>query len=758
MAETVVGQIALELNLDPTKLKKQLLNLNNTAQKSTSGMKSMFSGLGKTVAAALSVTAVVKFGQACLSLGSDLAEVQNVVDVTFGDMTEQANAWAQNAMESFGLSETVAKKYMGTFGAMAKSFGYSADQALGMSEQLTGLAGDVASFYNLSTDEAYTKLKSVFTGETETLKELGVVMTQSALDAYAVENGWGRTTKAMSEQEKVALRLAFVEDKLSAASGDFARTSGSWANQTRILKLRFDALRASLGRGFIAALTPVLQMINRVMAALQGLADAFASVMTRVFGDAGGWGSASASIAGNMAATVPAIGDIGTGAEDISDGMGKAADNAERYKNALFSGLDQINKVSTTPASSGSGGSGSGSGSGGGGGLIDMGGGGDMLDMGGGDLGKMSEGFKRLEEALTRLKTAFDNLRDNKVLQFFGEEIKNFVSSTALDIVTGLINALAEAMEMLNSALSGDFWGTLEHELNFITDILGVILAPLKNVITVLEDMVNKLPLPDWLKNLILKPMENAKNIIEWLQNVDFTKLVPEIKAKFMDKKEELTEKWNNLVSGIKGKIADIKASIATRWSDLKGKWNTLLGNFKGKTASMKAKVASKWADFKSKWNSLLSNFKDKTVNIGLAINSKIADLKGWVNSNIIIPINNKIQGVTLMGHQVFKNIRIPYLATGGYVRKNTPQLAVIGDNTREGEIVAPESKIAEAVAVALGPFMAMLDRVTSSAKPDGNGNINLTVMLDGRVIFKQVIDAAKQERLRTGRNPFELT
>ena len=74
-------------------------------------------------------------------------------------------------------------------------------------------------FYNISQDEAYTKLKSVFTGETESLKDLGVVMTQTALDAYAMANGYGKTTAAMSEAEKVALRYSFVQSKLATASG-----------------------------------------------------------------------------------------------------------------------------------------------------------------------------------------------------------------------------------------------------------------------------------------------------------------------------------------------------------------------------------------------------------------------------------------------------------------------------------------------------------------------------------------------------------
>ena len=120
-----------------------------------------------------------------------------------------------------------------------------------MSTALTGLSGDVASFYNISQDEAYTKLKSVFTGETESLKDLGIVMTQTALDQFALANGFGKTTQAMSEAEKVALRYKFVTEQLSGASGDFLRTSDGWANQVRVLQLQFDSLKATIGQGLI---------------------------------------------------------------------------------------------------------------------------------------------------------------------------------------------------------------------------------------------------------------------------------------------------------------------------------------------------------------------------------------------------------------------------------------------------------------------------------------------------------------------------
>ena len=244
MSATSVGQIGLDLTVNQKQFNKQMTGIQSLAKK-----------VGGTLAAAFAVSKIVQFGQECVELGSDLQEVQNVVDVTFPTMSARVNDFAKNAASSFGLSETMAKKYTGTLGSMAKAFGFSEEQAFNMGSALTGLAGDVASFYNLSQDEAYTKLKSVFTGETESLKDLGVVMTQTALDSYAMANGFGKTTSAMTEAEKVALRYAFVQDRLSAAQGDFQRTSDSWANQIKVLNLQFESLMSTIGQGLISALT-----------------------------------------------------------------------------------------------------------------------------------------------------------------------------------------------------------------------------------------------------------------------------------------------------------------------------------------------------------------------------------------------------------------------------------------------------------------------------------------------------------------------
>ena len=353
-----VGDIHLDLSVNQRGFQRQMNGVIGFAKKAAASMAALFAA-----------KKVFDFGKQAIQLGSDLTEVQNVVDVTFPKMTKQVNDFAKNAAQQFGLSETMAKRYTGTFGAMAKAFGFGEKQAYDMATALTGLSGDVASFYNISQDEAYTKLKSVFTGETETLKDLGIVMTQNALDAYAMANGYNKTTKEMSEAEKVALRFAFVQQQLSLAAGDFSRTSGSWANQVRLMRLQMEQFMATIGQGFINLFTPILRLINTLLAKILTLANAFKSLTELLTGNKSTQGSGIGAASQEASALSGGLADAGQQASGLgkaTDGVGKSAKKAAKEMKALM-GFDQINKLddqSDSGSDGDSGGSGGGPGDG----------------------------------------------------------------------------------------------------------------------------------------------------------------------------------------------------------------------------------------------------------------------------------------------------------------------------------------------------------------------------------------------------------
>lgn len=333
MGQTV-GEIDLGLKVNQSMFNKQITGIAKSAQ---NPIMNAFKPIGKLIGSVLAVGAITKFTKECINLGSDLTEVQNVVDTTFKSLNGLVNEFASNAMMSFGLSETVAKQYMGTLGAMSKSMGFTEQASFDMASAVTGLAGDVASFYNLSTDEAFDKLKSIWTGETETLKSIGVLLTQTNLDQYALNNGFGKTTASMTEQEKVMLRYQYTMSALADASGDFAKTAGSWANQTRILSLQFDSLKATLGQGFINLFTPIIQMINTLLAKLQVLAQQFKSFTELLMGNKGN-SSGMASIAKDAAGAT-------AGLNGVTDAAKEAA------KAAGLLSIDELNVVGDTSGS-----------------------------------------------------------------------------------------------------------------------------------------------------------------------------------------------------------------------------------------------------------------------------------------------------------------------------------------------------------------------------------------------------------------------
>lgn len=509
MAATSVGEIGLDLVVNQNQFKTQMAGITGLAKKA-----------GMALAAAFSIKKVVDFGKSCLELGSDLAEVQNVVDVTFPSMTAQVDKFAQSAAKSFGLSETMAKQYTGTFGAMAKAFGFTEKQAYDMGTTLTGLAGDVASFYNISQDEAYTKLKSVFTGETESLKDLGVVMTQTALDAYAMANGFGKTTSQMSEAEKVALRYAFVQDQLTAATGDFARTSDSWANQCRIMKLQFDSLKASIGQGLINLFTPVLRVINAVIGKLAVLASTFKSFTELITGKKSS--AQQIADAGNAAST--GMNSAAESADNATKSTNKTANAAKKAAKEIRSlmGFDKINKLDKESDSS------SKASSSGGNAVPSTNFG--SLETEKNSLDKVNDSAAKLTESFKKIWKPFEDAwkAEGKntiaAAEYALNNIKKLGQDVAKSIATVWTNGTGTKMltTMLQIAqnilkIIGNIVGQLDKAWNKNSVGTGIIQA-IADIYQTILDFINKITgaTAEWAKKLDFYPLlDSIKNLLE---------------------------------------------------------------------------------------------------------------------------------------------------------------------------------------------------------------------------------------------------
>ena len=318
---------------------------------SSSGIKTASFNLGNLLKTAIGFKAIrglANLGKSAIGFGSAITEIENVVDVSFGSMADEAYKFASTAKEQFGLSELAAKQYSGTMMAMMKSSGVAQDAASKMSISLAGLAGDIASFYNIDTDTTFQKIRSGISGEIEPLRQLGINLSVANMEAYALSRGITTSYNAMSQAEKVALRYNYLMSVTGDVQGDFARTSGTWANQVRLLTLNFQSLSAVIGQGLIAGILPAIQALNALMSKLMQAANAFRNFMYVLMGKKlKGSQSGVSDIVSNL-------GGIETAGDDASSGLDDATSSAKKLKKALsVLPFDQLNQLTDNSDNSG---------------------------------------------------------------------------------------------------------------------------------------------------------------------------------------------------------------------------------------------------------------------------------------------------------------------------------------------------------------------------------------------------------------------
>lgn len=411
------GTIYIDTSIDTQGFDKGVKSINKSAE----GLTKAFGKLGLAIGSVFAAKELIDFGKSALELGSELQEVQNVVDVTFTTMSDKVDEFAKSAYKTAGLSETMAKQYTGVFGSMAKAFGFTEKEAFTMSTVLTQMTGDLASFKDLSQDEAFSKLKGIFTGETEALSNIGVVMTQAALDSYALEKGLGKTTKQMSEQEKVALRYQFVLDMLVDANGDYVRTLDSWANQTKFLSTYISQLKATIGEGLINLFTPLLQVLNAIIERLTVLAERFKKFTEDIMGIKSTKTTEKAK---------DEVEQLGENYQDATAGLKEyqtATKKASAETKKSLSPLDNLNNITSDVASN----------------FSDMA---DGLIGTGGENGatEANEEFEETDDILTRIRKKFKQIfNDLKKTDFskYGVKLSDFVVLSLDTIIEKIENA-----------------------------------------------------------------------------------------------------------------------------------------------------------------------------------------------------------------------------------------------------------------------------------------------------------------------------
>lgn len=328
------------LNFD-TKVDAKGLN------KGLSGITSSLGKIAKMATAAFGVAGLISFSKQAINTASDMQEVQNVVDTAFGDMSYKMEAFADTAIDTYGISKLTAKQMGSTFMAMGKGMDLASDTASDMALNLTGRAADIASFYNKTSEEANTLMKSIYTGETEALKSIGVVMTEASLEAYALTQGLTKSVSAMSQAEKVQLRYGYVMQQTALAQGDFAKTSDGWANQTRILSEKWKEFGANVGSVLIDVLLPCVRALNNAMSSLIKISAQAAAAVKSVLGVTADTADNTKAVASNAE----------TAAKEYT-GMASSAYEAAKSADKQLAGFDKMTKLSDGSGAGGASGAG----------------------------------------------------------------------------------------------------------------------------------------------------------------------------------------------------------------------------------------------------------------------------------------------------------------------------------------------------------------------------------------------------------------
>lgn len=361
-----------------TSLAKSLDLYTVSTKRASKATWSLASAFGKMYASYwLLFRAFRQIGKA-IDISSQLTEIQNVVDVTFGDMTHKVEQFAETSIEQFGMSELTLKKVASQFQAMGSAMNISNKSIANANEYLnkqtdgyvelgnsmadvsltlTKLTADMASFYNVEQDVVAEDLQAIFTAQSKPLRAYGIDLTEVNLKQWAMTQGLNSNIDAMTQAEKTMLRYQYVLAHTGASQNDFSRTANTWANQLRILKQNFQQLGAIIGGTFINMLKPLVQALNSAMSGIIAFAQTVSNALGKIFGwqyEVGNGGITS---------------DLESGADyadDLSDSMGSASDNAKKLKSYLL-GIDELNVLEPQQDTSGVNGSGAGVGAGGGG-------------------------------------------------------------------------------------------------------------------------------------------------------------------------------------------------------------------------------------------------------------------------------------------------------------------------------------------------------------------------------------------------------
>lgn len=471
------------LNNSISNLSGSFLGFKTSTGKALIGLKSFTRQILSSMGIYLGLYGAIRGIKNAIDISSALTEVQNVVDVTFGDMSKKVNDFAQDSIRQFGMSELTLKQTASRFQAMGTAMGIDSslikkaneflnkqtDGYIGLSDSmadvslnLTKLTADMASLYNIDQDVVSQDLAAIFTGQTRPLRDYGLDLTQATLKEWAMKQGLDSDIESMSQAEKTMLRYQYVLANTQTAQGDFARTADSWANQIRILKQSFEQLGSVIGGALINAFKPFVKALNSVLLVVIS----FVTKVTNALGAIFGW-----KYEDSGAGLADSFSDAAESAGDVADNTGQAAKNIDKMNKGVRQ-FDELKLITTNDGSGkkGSGGSGGGGASGG---------------ASGGKLVKTDTIFKNYESDIKNLKQLGKYISDalSKAMESINwdkiySKARNFGKGLA-DFLNGLINPrlFGNVGKTIAGALNTAIYATLSFGQTFDWSNLGKSLA-----------------------------------------------------------------------------------------------------------------------------------------------------------------------------------------------------------------------------------------------------------------------------------------
>jgi hypothetical protein len=325
-----------------TKEMGKLKNINIGLSSSNNSSSKSFANLAtKAAAAVLTLKKVGSTVALWIKESNEYVENLNLFTVAMGEYAGEAKKYAEQVGEAMGIDPSEWMRSQGVLMTLATGFGVAGDRANTMSQQLTQLGYDLSSFYNVSVEEAMSKLKSGFAGELEPLRSWGYDLSQAKLEAVALSLGIDKSVSSMTQAEKAQLRYYAIMTQVTTAHGDMARTLNDPANQLRVLRAQLDQAARALGDLFIPMLKAVLPYLIAATKVVRILANAIGGLFGVV-----------------SETDESGLGNLGSSAGDASDALGEAADNAVKLRKTLL-GIDELNVLSDASSSGSGGGSGS---------------------------------------------------------------------------------------------------------------------------------------------------------------------------------------------------------------------------------------------------------------------------------------------------------------------------------------------------------------------------------------------------------------